>query len=133
MRTRQDANQDKSDGFTLVELLIVITIMSILAAIAVPLFVGQRTKGFKAAMAEDLHTFVTSEVAWSTDNNSTYTTDLTALAQQGYKASPGVVAHVKLGSTAASYVACVKHPKVSSWLIYDSSTGSQTSSATDCA
>jgi type IV pilus assembly protein PilA len=116
-----------------VELLIVITIMGLLASIAVPTFINQRSKGFKAAMAQDLHTFLTAEAAWSAENDSSYTTDFTALAAQGYKGSNGVVAHVKLGSGAASYVACTKHAKISSWLVYDSGTGNQSSSTTDCA
>jgi type IV pilus assembly protein PilA len=53
MRKRID---EKEEGFTLIELLVVIIIIGILAAIAIPVFLSQKSKGYEASMKSDLRT-----------------------------------------------------------------------------
>jgi prepilin-type N-terminal cleavage/methylation domain-containing protein len=118
-------------GFTLVELTIVMAVVSVLAAIALPVFRSQQQKGFKSAMVSDLHSVIVSEASYATSNKDVYTSDLTLLGAEGYKASDSVVAHVKL--TGATYTACTKHSSYKTgWLVYSSATGAMSTSAVDC-
>lgn len=53
----------RDDGFTLVELLVVIVVIAVLAGIAVPLFVGQREKAYDAAAKSDLRNLASAITA----------------------------------------------------------------------
>ena len=59
-------------GFTLVEILIVIILIAILAAIAIPMFLNQRGKAKDAALKDSLHSIQIGVQSYALDNNDTY-------------------------------------------------------------
>jgi len=68
----------KDEGFTLIELMIVIAIIGILAAIAIPQFSAYRQRSYNAAAQADLRNATTAQEAYFVDW-STYTGEDDAL------------------------------------------------------
>ena len=81
----------KSEGFTLVELLIVVAIIGILAAIAIPQFAAYREKAYCSAIKSDLANIAISQEAYFTDNDAYVVTgDGTSPEVEGFAATPNV-------------------------------------------
>ena len=67
-------------GFTLIELLVVVIIIGLLAAIAIPAFLGQRNKANDAAAKSLVRNGATTMEAYFTDGNTYAGADATKLA-----------------------------------------------------
>jgi type IV pilus assembly protein PilA len=63
------------EGFTLVELMVVVLIIAILVAIAIPTFLGARTSAQDRAAQSDLRNALTAEKVFYVDNEA-YTADV---------------------------------------------------------
>ncbi|MCB0866074.1 MAG: type II secretion system protein [Solirubrobacterales bacterium] len=66
--------RNEESGFTLVELLVVMLILGILAAIAIPAFFSQRDKGYDSDAKANARTTQTAMETYFIDNDGTYAT-----------------------------------------------------------
>ena len=86
-------------GFTLIELMIVIAIIGILAAIAIPQFSAYRKRSYNSSAQSDVRNIATAQEAYYVDN-STYTSTESAIsgATYGYMQSGNVTFGVTGGT-----------------------------------
>jgi prepilin-type N-terminal cleavage/methylation domain-containing protein len=103
MLARLHKRMNKEDeGFTLIELLVVIIIIGILAAIAIPVFLSQKSKGYEASMKSDLRTVAQDIEAQNVDlqnySNVTFGTGKTLGTPP---AAPGITSGAPVGTETA--------------------------------
>ena len=83
---RKLSTRKRDGGFTLIELIVVMSIIAILALVAVPVFTSDIRAAKEAALKEDLHVMRTAIQAYTEDKNQA-PQSLDDLVQSGYLAA----------------------------------------------
>ena len=112
-----DASTKRTAGFSLVEVLAVVAVLGLLAAIAIPQFITYRKRGFESQVKEDLRNAAAAQESYFADQQAYISGALTSGTPPGYNrsapititaAAAGVAftltaAHVNCGSVSWSY------------------------------
>jgi type IV pilus assembly protein PilA len=114
LAAKRDSLEKDEKGFTLIELLVVVLIIGILAAIAIPVFLGQQNSAKDSAVKSDLGVAKIAVISYATANAGSYfstgAVNLvdTDLAPFGYKIStPNAVAGTMTVTATAAGAFCI--------------------------
>lgn len=113
----------RSDGFTLVEILIVIVIIGLLAAIAIPQFITYRNQAVDAQLKSDLRNAAVAVESYFT-KKSVYPASLAEIEGYGFHPSDGVTLTITVVTPDSYSITAAKPGGTQPSFTFSSSTGS---------
>jgi len=137
-RMQQRGNDDR--GFTMIELLVVVVIIGVLVAIAVPVYLNYRKGAANKSAASDVRGAITAIEQYYTDNGNQYPADAVSASNgadlvfaaaaggtaQTAKASPGNKLQIDSTNSATGvsfYYLCAQNVDGQDIYVYNSQTG----------
>jgi type IV pilus assembly protein PilA len=117
----------KREGFTLIELMIVVAIIGILAAIAIPQFSSYRQRAYDAAAKSQLKNLATAQEDYYVENDTylgiTTATTGAITGLNGWTADGDVSVAATVATDGQSFTATAVHSKTKNTFTYDSEKG----------
>jgi prepilin-type N-terminal cleavage/methylation domain-containing protein len=112
----------QSEGFTLLELLVVIAVMGVLAAIVIQQFMIYRSRAIDVQMRSDLKSAAMAMESYFADFQS-YPTSVTGISTVGFRRTSGVTLTINVTSPTTFVLTASKPSGTQANFTFDSSTG----------
>lgn len=119
---KQPRTFQPQNGFTLVELLLVVSIIALLAAIAIPQFISYRSRSIDAQMKTDLKNAATAMESYYAQHQ-TYPNTVGEITAVGFSQTSGVTLTITITSSSSFTLTASKPDGSQASFSFDNTTG----------